>query len=89
MLLLEAGLDALDERLEVPEVDGIPDATESVHQIYRRLANLLREAGAALDYRVKVNRQVTLLHDEGAAQLLAMFEALEKAEGGQPPGTAG
>ena len=88
MLLLEAGLDALDERLEVPGADQIPDATESVHGIHRRLANLLREVGAALEYCVKVNREVAILQAEAAAQLLRMFEALEKSDAGGP-GAAG
>lgn len=89
MLLLEAGLDALDQRLEIPGVDEIPDAAESVHETYRRLANLLRELGAALEYCVKVNREVAILQGEGAAQLLGMFEALERLEAEGPPGAGG
>lgn len=89
MLLLEARLDALDQRLELPGEDEIPDAAESVHEIYLRLANLLRELGAALDYCVKVNKEVAILHGEGAEQLLGMFEALENLEAEGPPGAAG
>jgi hypothetical protein len=85
MLLLEANLDALDERLEVPGAGQIPDATESVHRIHRHLANLLRELNAALEYCVKVNREVAILQAEAAAQLLRMFEALERVEAGGPP----
>lgn len=88
MLLLESGLDALDERLGGPREDEILDAAESVQGVYLRLANQLREVVAALDYCMKVNRQVASLQDEGAAQLLAILEELEAAEAGDPPGTA-
>lgn len=89
MLLLEAGLDALDERLGARGTEQIPGTAESIHETYLRLANLLRELGAALEYCVKVNNEVTLLQGESAAQLLGMLETLEGLEAGEPPGASG
>jgi hypothetical protein len=86
LLLLEANLDSLDERTHNPQPEELSETVHSIHDTYLRLANLMRELTAALDYCLKVNRSVAALQHEAGGKLLEMLELLES----QPaPGPAG
>lgn len=74
MLALEAGLETLDERVRAPAVYEITDSVELVRSIYLRLTNQMREVSAALEYCVKVNREVAALQAEAADHLLEMMD---------------
>lgn len=84
MLLLEANLDALDERTPHTDPEKISETIPSVHDTYLRLANQMRELTAALDYCLKVNRQVVDLQREVGGKLLEMLELLQRRDTAGP-----
>jgi len=84
MLSVEEGLDALAERNRALDDGEFSSTVDSIHSIYLRLTNQMRELTAALDYCVKVNKQVAVLQSQCETRLLEMFGALETPEAEKP-----
>jgi hypothetical protein len=79
LLTLEARLQTLDERRQGAAAGEVPAAVLYFQQTYLRLANQMRETSAALDYCLKVNRQVAALQAEETSRLFEILEELEIA----------
>ena len=85
MLSVEEGLDALAERHRSPDDSDFASTVNSLHSTYLRLTNQMRELTAALDYCLKVNKQVAALERQCESRLLEIFEALEGQRAEEPP----
>jgi hypothetical protein len=79
LLTLEARLQTLDERRQGAALGEVPAAVLYFQQTYLRLTNQMRETSAALDYCLKVNRQVAALQAEETSALFEILEQLEIA----------
>jgi hypothetical protein len=79
LLTLEARLQTLDERGQGAALGEVPAAVLYFQQTYLRLTNQMRETSAALDYCLKVNRQVAALQAEETSALFEILEQLEIA----------
>lgn len=77
LLTLEARLQTLDERRRGSAAGEASGGGLDFHQTYLRLTNQMRETSAALDYCLKVNRQVAAMQAEETSRLLEMLEVLE------------
>jgi hypothetical protein len=85
LLSLETSLQALDEQSGGEGPGEVPSAVEDFQQACLRLTNQMREARAALDYCLKVNRQVAAMQAEETSRLVRALE--EMASG--PDGATG
>lgn len=77
LLTLEARLQTLDERRRGSAAGDRSAGALNFHQTYLRLTNQMRETSAALDYCLKVNRQVAAMQAEETSRLLEMLEELQ------------
>ncbi|HYN99740.1 MAG TPA: hypothetical protein VEU28_08725 [Actinomycetota bacterium] len=84
MLSVEEGLDDLEERKRARDSGEFSSTVDSIHSTYLRLTNQMRELTAALDYCLKVNKQVAVLQRKCETRLLEMFGALETPETEKP-----
>ena len=81
MLSVEEALDALAERNRTSDAGNFSSTVHSIHSTYLRLTNQMRELTAALDYCLKVNKQVAALQRQCETRLLELFGAPETLEG--------